>query len=501
MSARLLCVFFFLLLSGCATVQYRPAAITDPSEGAVIVRVLPNSTSASQFFARWDSITFSRISSNPGEREKRFTVASRTNGTSRTTIYAGSLPAGIYKFVSFDANQCGAICVNSKIDIGEKFSRFEVKSGRLTDLGVLLQSDSPVKGGDVVLSHGNQSDRSETAELVQELFPGFSSLLASPSLSWLPESVSPNMANLSGYAKMYSFGFVSPKEAADGSFIYGSINGVVYRWLPGQQPVAHDVGVRASIETVLIASSGAWLAGGELGTLRQSDDSGRSWRSIRGNLPLGVLVDLHQWRDKIIATLWRGKSIEVYAASFGANDWALLKSYKMELSILWDIPGLRPQSFLIGDQLFTTVPGRKIAYLNLDSKESETYLLPGSIQMFSVSDDGVLRCRCAATIAVNPYESHDFGKTWKISEVSRFMLMPTFRDKNHGVAFRGGMFSSSKMAYTEDGGRTWIETTETPVYFSHIFYSRDAKSVYAASPYGIFWVSRNDGRTWEPLSH
>lgn len=55
------------------------------------------------------------------------------------------------------------------------------------------------------------------------------------------------------------------------------------------------------------------------------------------------------------------------------------------------------------------------------------------------------------------------------------------------------------MVYTEDGGAKWKESGGGPTVRSRIFYSRDGKIVYAASPYGEFWTSSDDGKSWEAV--
>src|SRR5690606_32729324 len=150
--------------------------------------------------------------------------------------------------------------------------------------------------------------------------------------------------------------------------------------------------------------------------------------------------------------------------------------YTMDLSDFWDVPGVRPQSFLYESRLVTTLPGRNVAVLDLKNRQAETFPLPGAIQKFSVSDDGVLRCKCMPSLIVDPYESHDFGETWVKSSHDRFMLPPIFKDKEHGVAFQNGMYSSAKIVYTEDGGETWKSSIDTRYHFHHIFYSKDKKS-------------------------
>ncbi len=501
---RLIQVFWLalvLLLAGCATpVQHRaPVLEAASTDGAMIVRVLPNSVGASQFFKNWQSITLARQAEKEGEPESLFSFSPIGDGTSRTAIYAGALPPGAYRFVSFSAQQCGAMCVSSNITMGPKFSRFEVKSGQLTDLGVLVQTPAPKDSKKVLLAHGTApAGDASTPEIVRTLVPGLQTLLAAPVLGWTPASVPQGMADLYQYAKLMSFGVVSPQELADGSFIFGSANGVVYRWKPGKREATYDVGARASVESMLVMPTGSWLAGGELGLLQISDDAGNTWRSVRGNLPLGVVVDLHLWQGQVLATVLRGKYIHIQKAQAGSDQWQALARYEMDVSSFWDVPGVRPQSFLNdAGELVTTVPGRKMAVLDLNRQQSVMRDLPGAVQMFSMSHDGVLRCRCVATLAVNPYESRDGGKTWQDSPQSRFMLMPAFRDALHGVGYSGSIFSPGKMAYTADGGKTWVETTELPVPVTQVFYSQDGQTALAATTVGSMWISKDDGKTWE----
>lgn len=489
-----------LLLAGCATpVEHRrPVLEANTTDGAMLVRVLPNAATASQFFKNWQSITLARQPQKEGEPEQLYAFSPLSEGTSRTAIYAGALPPGKYRFVSFSAQQCGAMCVSSSITLGPKFSRFEVKSGQLTDLGVLVQTSAPSDTKKVLLAHSTaNTPEPATPEIVRELVPGLQKLLQAPLLGWDAATVPTGMGDVFHYAKLVSYGLVSPQELDDGSFIFGSANGVVYRWKPGQREAAYDVGVRSSVETVLVTPTGGWLAGGELGLLQLSDDAGRSWRTVRGNLPLGVVVDLHRWQGQVIATVLRGKQVHVQMAASGSTEWAVLASYELDVSFWWDIPGVRPQSFLLGDRLITTVPGRKLAVLDLATRQSVMRDLPGAVQMFTATDDGVLRCRCSATLAVNPYESRDLGQTWQESAQSRFLSLPAFRDAQHGVGYMGSVFSPGKMAYTADGGKTWTETTELPVPVSRVFYTKDGKLALATTTAGSVWLSKDDGKTWE----
>src|SRR5205085_10467931 len=98
---------------------------------------------------------------------------------------------------------------------------------------------------------------------------------------------------------------------------------------------------------------------------------------------------------------------------------------------------------------------------DLDSGDTHDITPPGSIGLFSFSADGVMRCTCIRSIAANPWDSHDFGRTWTDSPIDRWMLLPVFRDADVGFSFKGALFSKKNTAVmqTHDGGKTWTPST------------------------------------------
>ncbi len=488
----LLCLL--LILTGCMQIQPRDAQIDRASDGAVMVQILVNSPNVSFFFKNWQTITLERVSSPTGEHGDKFSLRKNEEATSRSAIYAGSLPPGTYRLGQFNAGQCGAMCVSNEVDISSDFSRFAVQSGQLTDLGVIIQT--PVKDR-LVFVHSQAPANESTRERVQALFPGLSPLLAKPTLSWDGQTVKADMTSAFELSKALSFGVMSLQQTTENTFIYASANGVIYEWTPGQPAVAHDVGVRNAIESALVTGAGTWLAGGELGTLRQSDDQGRHWRSIRGNLPFGVVTNLHQWKDQVIATTLRGNSIYIHSAPLGSDHWTQLARYEKELSLRALSELFPTRSYLLGNELVSSVPGDRVGVLNLENRQSALYPLPGGISLFWASNDGVLHCSCAASMIFNPYESHDHGKTWQDSTHTRYMFGSNFRDKNNGVALHYVLYSDMRMAYTQNGGTTWTETTAlSPTLINEFFYSRDGKSVFASMVNGNLLQSKDDGRSW-----
>lgn len=488
-----------LALGGCASVEFRDTKIKSTSDGAVIIRVLPNVRSSAQFFKNWQSLKLARAPQAGEKAEVEYAVWPKMDAASRSAIYAGTLPPGQYRFVQFAAQQCGYLCISSWLNVGPKFSRFEVRAGQITDLGVLVQTDPQDGSRRAVLTHDPTGDSNLTSEIVREILPDLLPMLSSPRLSWTEESVPSPMAAMHKAAIQSSYGFVAPRETEDGAFLYGTANGVVGRWKPGVHHQAFDIGERVSVDAVLVLPDWRWMAAGEFSTVKISNDRGRTWQSLRGNLPFGLVVDLNLWRDSVILTLIQGKDVKIHSAPIGSDQWQLIASHTTDVNSFFDIQGVRPQSLLLGDMLVTTIPARHLSLLDLTSGRTELRKLPGGIQLFSASADGVLRCKCLSVIKVDPYESNDLGKTWVDSTASRFMLMPAFRDNLNGVAFKGGFMSPSKFTYTRDGGKTWVETTEAPLYFHQLFYSRDGSKAFATTMRGDLWQTEDDGLSWQPI--
>jgi hypothetical protein len=249
-----------LSLGGCATVEIRDTKTRNANDGALVIRVLPNVQSSSQFFKNWQSLKLARSPQTGETQEVEYAVSPKTDAASRSAIYAGTLPPGQYRFVQFSAQQCGYMCVSSWLNVDPKFSRFEIKSGQITDLGVLVQTDPQDGSRRTALTHDLAGDSGLTPELVREMFPDLLPMMSSPRLSWGMESLPSPMAAMHKAAIQTSYGFVAPRETDDGAFLYGSANGVVGRWKPGVARQAFDIGERVSVDSVLVLPDSRWMA-------------------------------------------------------------------------------------------------------------------------------------------------------------------------------------------------------------------------------------------------
>ncbi|MEY3201126.1 MAG: hypothetical protein RIR70_676 [Pseudomonadota bacterium] len=491
-----------LALGGCATVEYRDTKAKSANDGALLVRVLPNVQSSSQYFKNWHALKVARAPQAGEPKEVEYSVRAKKDAASRSAVYAGMLPPGQYRFVQFSSEMCGNGCVSSWLNIDEKFSRFEIKPGQITDLGVLVQTGSQDGSQRTALTHDLLGESELTPQIVREIFPDLLPMMSKPRLSWDEASIPAFMGSTHRAAVQLSYGFLDAQDIGDGALLYGSANGAVGRWKLGGARKLFDIGERVSVDSVLVLSESQWMAAGEFSTVRITNDRGRTWQSLSGNLPLGLIVSLNLWRESVFLTLLQGKDVKIYRAPVGSDQWQLLASHTTDVNLLFDLQGVLPQSQLYGDVLFTTVPARQLSALDLTSGHVEMRTLPVSANNFAISADGVLRCHKPAAFQTHMYESNDLGKTWVESNLPRSRLprIPAFRDKQHGVvvSLKWGQ-PPFKFAYTSDGGKTWVETTEPPHYFDRLFYSRDGSKAFASTVEGKLWQTEDDGKTWLPI--
>lgn len=473
------------------------AASGQQNEGAVIVRVLPNVSQASDLTRNWQSLSVARLPGAPGEKETTFAIPANEDVTSHSAIYVRMLPPGRYRIAQLSAMEFEAMggVAWASVTIEREFGLFDVRKDQLTDLGVIVQVDV-ADNGKVRIAHDTAAEHPETPGIVKELAPQASALLANPILTWLPDTVPAWMPDAMRSIAWNSYGVTSPSALRNGALFYGSVNGVVYVAKHAETLHRLDVGVRSSIDAVLVTENGDIIAGGEIGVLRISPDSGRNWRSIRGNLPFGAITDLSEWRGKVIATTLRGDDVFVHAAAAGSEEWTQLARYRLQFHWFTGIPGVRPQSFVRDDKVITFLPSQRVAVYDLVSGQDADRRTPGGMQAMLVSADGVLRCICAPAIVINPYESRDLGQTWTRSSFGRAMRLPVFRDAKHGIAYRLKRRGAVTMLYTEDGGATWIESITLPAAPDRLFYGRDGETAYAAFASGEFLLSTDDGRRW-----
>ncbi|HET6914262.1 MAG TPA: hypothetical protein VFH71_13085 [Rhodanobacteraceae bacterium] len=428
-----------------------------------------------------------------------YRIFPQSKGMLHSALFGGPLPPGTYEFPTVGTGQdYSAPCGSDSGD--SKFIRFKVQADKLSYLGTIELTASD-KRRRSILAPELAPDMQPVSELVKVEFPELERFVSNPIVGWIPTSAPPGLETIQRYAVTNSFGLLDPSETSEGGFIFGSRAGVIREWEPGsQQPLIHDAHVRASLESTAVLPNGSWLAGGEGSALLMSSDRGKSWKSVRGNLPFGAIVSLDaDASGKVYVTVLEDSNVRIYSGQPDTGQWTEIASYSTTFNHWTSIPGVLPHTFLQDGKLITSVPSKQVAVYDLQSDKSVIRDLPGAIQVFSVSADGALHCRCNG-FAVNPWDSHDFGQTWARSPSSRWMMMPAMRNAHHGVAWVGAMMGKRGMAYTDDDGQTWHLSTETPdVFPQHVFYSKDGKQAFATNDVNVLWESDDDGHSWHTV--
>jgi hypothetical protein len=207
------------------------------------------------------------------------------------------------------------------------------------------------------------------------------------------------------------------------------------------------------------------LAGGEAGTLLQSADDGRTWTDASAGLPFGIIVQAKSiGADELVFSLLHGKSVSLYRGRLGDARWEKLGEYPLAFKFWTGLPGMYPELQVQGRRVALTLPSKSGVFLDLDSGETHTISPPGSIASFVYSADGVMRCTCFRSIAANPWESRDLGRTWTDSPLDRWLGMPAWRNAQEAFSYKGAMWSAKKagVVITRDGGQTWTQSPGPP---------------------------------------
>ncbi|MGC3981461.1 MAG: hypothetical protein QM808_09395 [Steroidobacteraceae bacterium] len=465
--------------------------------GVIVFKVIPNQSGASTFFKNWQKITIKQV--GPSKASKSYSLTYTDKGNTRTAIYSGLVPPGLYRFVDFSSLQCGWLCVSASIKVNDKFSQFSVEAGKLTYLGNIVQL---TRGeGDVLLVPQLDPPKADAISFVTQIFPQYRSQLESGVLGWVDAAADNTDANLYQSTKQLSAGLFGPTQMQDGSLLFGSSLGVVRHWTPGKAPVALDTGASVSIESAIQLPDGTLLAGGELGVFKMSTDDGLTWADIDAGIPFGIIKSIKiSDSGDIYVTHLLDNVVSIFKGRIGIPQWKLITEQTLSISKIWDIQGIVPETFQYQQYLLVSLPGRNLLVLDTHTDEFSVRKSAGGIQGITMTGDGVIRCRCVGGIAVNPWESHDLGATWQKSAVDRFMQLPAFKDQQIGVAMMGVWLSKDAyMAASQDGGKTWDKQMVTDgKYYPNIFYADRQKIFVAYDNYDSIIFSADDGKSWVP---
>ncbi len=507
---------FGALLIAASSVHAKapPQDVLAPGDGAVLVTVsvnYPNAGNANAFANLIPALEVERLG---GDKPEVMALQPALAGLQVARSYGGSLPPGRYRVATI-CPSCGDL---SEPKAGEDLPEFTVLAGKTSYLGTVMVSVQGVGDKNSPLeahwAWNAEPDARIGQRLLQALYPSLAQATTLTLDGWqgTPEQVLA-AAERRLEIKRGSAGLLEPGAHGANGFHFGANNGVIKRWSQADGVQLIDTGSPFLIRSVVEGEPGQLLAGGEAGTVLYSADDGLSWTDVSGDLPYGLVLQLKSAGGKdVLLSLLHGENVSLYRGRLGESRWDRLAEHVLEFKFWTGLRGIYPDMHVVGRGVALTLPSKKALYLDLDSGESHEIDMPGSAGAFSFTADGVMRCSCARSIAVNPWESRDLGRTWTPSSLDRFMRLPVFRSPTEAFTYKGPWLNpkSARIFTTTDGGRRMEQSPHLPpigAWVASQAYSADGSVMLLTGSAEVDkeWVetvftSVDQGTTWQPWS-
>jgi hypothetical protein len=501
----------FLCLSIPVAAKLQSRTELASGEGAVMFQLsndfpsyLPGSTGP--------LISVERVGSNG--KDIYFLEAGRT-GFRTTLSYLGALPAGTYRVIDFQGVPCKILCAGPTLPPPEGFPEFEVNAGHMRYLGTIglaILSNSFNSASDGFKKYWSWHSAPDVAEgkRLMQAYPELTTYSGNLDTGWVrADSAKSQIDRL--MIKTISFGMQGATDYGEDGFYFSSHNGMIKRYKPGKAIELIDTGHDFMVTSVRELAPGRIFTTAEAGILRYSDDEGRTWQDRANGIEFGLAANaVIIGNDDVAFTVQKNETVLLYRGAPSTGNWKKIAEFPLVFATWTGLPGAQPELFHHQGKLVLTLPSRKLAVIDLTDNSAELRDPPGSIGMFKLSADGVLRCSCAKTIAISPYESRDFGKTWAPAEFSRFLYLPEFHDSMNGFSYQGAVFSAKNtgLSFTRDGGKTWDFTNYPEIGRSwwQPSYSRNGQvlMLYSLSMFGSTALqstklSQDGGKTWSAI--
>lgn len=273
---------------------------------------------------------------------------------------------------------------------------------------------------------------------------------------------------------------------------------------------------QASLRGLSAVNSSVSWAGGTHGTIQRTVDGGATWQRVSpadsDSLDFRDLEAFDESRA-IAMSAGPGAASRLYSTSDGGRTWKLLTT-NSEAKGFWDAIAFWDQrrGVLLGD------PIGGLFDVRITSDGGVTWTRAGSPP---AAREGEAAFAASGTCLIAEprgkawfvtggagggrlLSSTDYGRTWRATDLPIAHAMPSegafsvaFAGKRGVVA--GGNFQkpsegASHIAYTVDGGRTWIPATGSRIYLSAV---RPAGRLWIATGPAGTEISRDGGRSWE----
>jgi photosystem II stability/assembly factor-like uncharacterized protein len=499
----LLLVMASVALVGCATPtasgvsSERPSQQFTQGQGGVAFRLTVSGVGISPFFAFWHQTVLTQVEGT--KKGEKFVVPMSDLGAAGSATYFGALPEGRYEISSFSSEQCGYLCISASLKTTAKPIRFDVAAGRITYLGSLMYERTDDKSAQLMVSGTSPADQDNFRAWLGSYFP----TIAAMPVADLGAGGEVRPVEFKG-AQDRAAGLLNPAVLSNGDVLFTTLSGSLKRHSPSGGLVTVNTGSASRLNAVLALSDRHWVAAGDFGEARSTQDAGATWHDLKLNLPYGAIVGLYPAANgETIAVLDQKPTLALYTGSLATNTWTprMRRDYKHDL---WKGGISRPAIQFVAStgKLLVALPGGPSFVLDTKTMAASDFELPGGAMNVGLSGDDVLRCRCNKSgLWVSTWESRDLGKTWQDSPLDRSLPLPVFKDRRVGM--NTALFDIQK---TVDGGARWKTVLpQKAQYWPFLFlpynlnfiYLQDRRVLATDSMYALL-VSDDDGDTWKP---
>lgn len=494
------------LTVGCDPVMVRAPTTAEPpkaDEGSVVLSVTGNTARVNQF----DAIKIKQyMKPEPGIAKigREYILSQVAEGLARdTALFVGAVPAGRYTIEKFeDTDTRQLIQLNEKAI--ERIGLFEVKAGRVTDLGRLV-----VTGLNAKVLVGRSERVRSNADLVKRFATANAGVYdREVDAGWVgPRDGTDKVEE---YAMYRPVGAASMTEMDDGTVVAASrLGSVLVRRPNGKWTVIRSDGLESLLWVKPHVTDSSWLvAVGEFGTLLRLDRQGHLERLDTGNLPPANLffIDGND-RDGWYIAAQRDKEVTLFHSPvLEAGNWQAVRSESVK------------ESFWSGSNLYWAWPtangfayaisAGKIRSLDFATREWKEYAAPNNSRFISVAPqgNGIIGILTSpgggfGGLFATDYLSRDGGASWEeIKSPFKVKISPPFVTRDNKLLLIGGAFGTPEIQASADSGKTWGRISDKVSLGDEIILLPKA-GLFMVSPghgIGIFTIKHSDdgGANW-----
>jgi len=285
----------------------------------------------------------------------------------------------------------------------------------------------------------------------------------------------------------------------------------------------------ADLHGLSIVNAKVVWAGGTGGTFLRTTDGGETWRA--GTVPGGEKLDFRNIyavdaKTAYLMSIGNGNESRIYKTTDAGESWSLQYSEQnpkafLDCMAFWNAT----HGIVVGDavdgkaELLTTSDGAHWTLLRPESmpaaKDGEGSPASGTCLATYSEGKGRQQSRHAWFVTENAsrvFHSADAGRSWTVSEaplvtgLNQGVFSIAVADANR-LAIVGGDYDHPQMvkpnsAYTDDGGRTWKESSRRPGGYRWcvaIVSDTPGPTAFAVGPTGMDY-SIDGGKNWDRMN-